>query len=95
MTDQERKNKISEMMDKLEGEFGKVYQLKRVGGKTFFNTHDEELISIACVPLNESDPFFVIEYGDGEDGDRFYPSDYTDLSVMAKAMIEEIEADKS
>lgn len=90
MTKWEIENKIADLQSRIEERLGKQYSFVTREGKKVFLLDETETASIVCVRLNENDPFFVVEYGSGDDGDRHYPSDYQDPEGLIDAILEEI-----
>lgn len=91
MTKMEIENKIADFQSEIEKRLGKLFSSVHRGGKKIYLLNETETASIVCVRLNEEDPFFVVEYGSGEDGDRFYPSDYQNHDDLISAILEEIQ----
>lgn len=91
MTKKEIENKMTDLKGMIEKKLEKQYSFVIRDGKNVFLLGETETASIVCVSLNESDPFFVVEYGSGDDGDRYYPSDYQDQEDLADAILKEIQ----
>ena len=86
-------NKIADLQDGIEKKLAKHYSFIIRDGKKVFLLDETETASIVCVRLNENDPFFVVEYGSGDDGDRYYPSDYPATEDLADAIMTEIRTE--
>lgn len=74
-------------------ELAKRYDQTEKDGKTYFRRQSGELFHPVRVQLVKGDAdFFVIEYMDSmEDGDSFYPEDYSSLEEMIEEICREIE----
>ena len=83
--------KMNDIRKKVEERLEKKYHFTIDEDKKVFNIDDNETVSIVCIPLNADDPFFVVEYGNGEDGDRFYPSDYQNIDALIDDIMKEIQ----
>lgn len=93
MTKKVIENKITDLQDRIEKKLEKQYSFVTRAGKKIFLLDEKETASIVCVRLNENDPFFVVEYGNGDDGDRYYPSDYLDPEGLIDAIMKEIRTE--
>lgn len=91
MTEMELKSRRMEIKKQIEEGFAKKYPSAERNGKVFFTTQNGEEVSVVCVPIDANDPFFVVEYENGDDGCNFYPSDYENLEDMIQDMIAEVE----
>ena len=83
--------KMNDIRKKVEERLEKKYHFTIDEDKKVFNIDDNETVSIVCIPLNADDPFFVVEYGNGEDGDRFYPSDNQNTDALIDDIMKEIQ----
>lgn len=93
MTKKEIEYKITDLQNRIEKKLEKQYSFVTRDGKKVFLLDEKETASIVCVRLNENDPFFVVEYGNGDDGDRYYPSDYPDPEELTEAIMTEIRTE--
>lgn len=88
--------KISKKSDKsrkaIESVLMNQYKAERKEGKLIFKTKTGEPFTLFT--FSEPEVAVGIEYAE-EDGDLYYPVDYTDAEEMARSMMEEIEAEES
>lgn len=91
MTKREIENEITDLQNRIEKRLEKQYSFVARDGKKVFLLDETETVSIVCVRLNENDPFFIVEYGNGDDGDRYYPSEYQDPEKLIDAILAEIQ----
>lgn len=88
MTEKEMK-KTNGIMARIEERFAEIYKTKKQDGEKIFIIPDGS-DTARIVPLQgKEEVFFVIEYGCGDDGDAFFPSDYKNIDDMIDDMLKE------
>lgn len=91
MTQKEMNYQTNEIRNLIEEAFQERFGMFENDDKKTFSIGVDETATIVCLQVNDGEPFFAIEYGSGEDGDSFYPSDYSDINDMIKDMLAEAE----
>lgn len=85
---------LKDMKKDVDNKFKEVYRFTESKSDGYVFTTDSD-ISFTVHVMGEDEPwnFLVIDYHDtGEDGDAFYPDDYSSIDDMFKAMLEETKA---
>ena len=85
---------LTDMKSEIDNRFKAVYKYSESKTDGYVFKQDSG-ISFTVHKMGASSPwdFLVIDYHDtGEDGDAFYPEDYSSIDDMFKAMLEETKA---